>query len=394
MIKPAERMTDIPFSGVRSIFEKALSMERSGKPVIHLEIGRPDFDTPEHIKAAACRALGEGKIHYTSNYGIPPLRRAIADKLAQENALDYSPEDEIIVTNGVSEGIMITTQGLLNPGDEVMLLDPVFPAYEAAIRLAGGVPVPIPISCEETYQPDISDFEARLTSRTKMLIFCNPCNPTGITLKPATLAKIADFAIRKDLLVVSDEIYEKIVYHGQTITSIASLPGMRNRTITLNGFSKTYAMTGWRIGWGIGHPEIIGGMSKIQGQSTTNPCSIAQAAALAALSSPTDFLPKWRKAYIKKRNAMCRGLGEIPGVVCDVPDGAFYVLPSFKGVIEKMGDDATDVGLAAYLLDEARVATVPGSAFGAPGHLRLSYATGLDVIDEAVSRIRKAVEKL
>ena len=380
MIKPAERMTDIPFSGVRSIFEKALSMERSGKPVIHLEIGRPDFDTPEHIKAAACTALQDGKIHYTSNYGIPPLRRAIADKLAQENALDYSPEDEIIVTNGVSEGIMITMQGLLNPGDEVMLLDPVFPAYEAAIRLAGGVPVPIPVSCEDTYQPDISDFEARLTSRTKMLIFCNPCNPTGITLKPATLAKIADFAIRKDLLVVSDEIYEKIIYHGQTIKSIASLSGMRDRTITLNGFSKTYAMTGWRIGYLAAVAPIIQSLIRVHQYSVVCSTSFAQWGALAALESSQACVNEMLAQYDNRRRVVISELRQIPSLKYVDPDGAFYVYIN----TESIGRGAVD--FSNDLLENYQIAVVPWNS----DHIRISYATDIKTLRIAMERIREA----
>jgi aminotransferase len=381
MYTPAERMSHIPFSGVRSIFEKALGMERSGQAIIHLEIGRPDFDTPEHIKAAASAAIQEGKVHYTSNYGIPPLRSAIANKLTRDNNLNYSPDDEIIVTSGVSEGIIISTLGMLNPGDEVMILEPVFPAYAAAIRLAGAIPVPIPVSCEETYQPNLSDFETRLTSKTKMLVFCNPCNPTGVTLKPETLAKITDFAVWNNLLVISDEIYEKIVYHGQSITSIASLPGMRGRTITLNGFSKTYAMTGWRIGYLAADASIIRSLIRVHQNAVVCSTSFAQWGALAALESSQSCVAEMLTHYDRRRRLVTSELRQIPSLKFVEPDGAFYVYIDTRTI----GRDAVD--FSEELLENHRVAVVPWTRT----HIRISFATQIETLQMAMTRIREAV---
>lgn len=380
MYTPAERMSQIPFSGVRSVFEKARQMEQSGRQIIHLEIGRPDFDTPDHIKAAASAALQKGEVHYTSNYGISPLRRAIAKKLTRDNALDYSPEDEIIVTNGVSEGITITMLGLLNPGDEVMLLEPVFPAYSAAIRLASAVPVPIPVSCEDTYQPNLSFFEARLTAKTRMLIFCNPGNPTGVILTAETLAEIAGFAVQNNLLVVSDEIYEKIVYNGQSVTSIASLPGMRHRTITLNGFSKTYAMTGWRIGYLAADASIIHSLIRVHQNAVVCSTSFAQWGALAALESSQVCVDEMLTLYNHRCNVVTSELRQIPSLNFVDPNGAFYVY------INTLAINRDAVAFSEELLHNHQVAVVPWDRT----HIRISFATNVKTLKIAMTRIRKA----
>ena len=381
MYTPAERMTHIPFSGVRSIFEKALKLEQSGKPVIHLEIGRPHFDTPAHIKTAACAALEAGKIHYTSNYGIPPLRQAIAKKLARDNDLHYSPEDEIIVTNGVSEGVMISMMGLLNPGDEVMLLDPVFPAYEAAIRFAGAVPVPVPVADKESCQPTIADFEAKLSSRTRLLVFCNPSNPTGVVLNRESLTNIADFAIRNDLLVVADEIYEKILYHGRSVTSIASLPGMRKRTITLNGFSKTYAMTGWRVGYLAADANIVQSLIRVHQFSVVCTTSFAQWGALAALESPQACVSDMLAQYDERRRVVVSGFRQVPAMNFIDPSGAFYVY------IDTRSFDRDAVEFSEELLERYQIAVVPWDS----DHIRISFAMEIDALQTAVDRFCEAV---
>ena len=288
------------------------------------------------------------------------------------------------------------SNSVINPGDEVIIPRPHWVSYPDQVRLFGGIPVMADTQPEDGFVLTVSELERRITPKTKVLVLNSPNNPTGAVYSKEAISSLTNVATAAGVCVLCDEVYRDLVWHGKEQHSplTAARAEFRDRVFVVDGVSKNCAMTGWRIGWGIGHPDIIKGMVKIQGQSTTNPCAVAQAAALAALSSPMDFLPKWKKAYIKKRNAMCRGLGAIDGVVCDPPDGAFYVLPCFKGVIEKMGDGATDITLATYLLDEANVATVPGSAFGAPGHLRLSYATALATIEAAVERIRRAVEKL
>ncbi len=259
----ADRMLSIPFSEIREVFEEVTRRERHGEKIIHLEIGRPDFDTPKNIKEAAKSALDEGKVHYTSNYGLPELRKAISKKLERDNHLFYDSHSEIIVTVGVTEGILLSMMALLNPGDEAMIPTPCFPHYFHMVRMAGATPVPFTLIEENGFEPDLEKFQSAITPKTKMLIINSPNNPTGSVLDDRVLEGLADIAYRKNLIVVSDEIYEKMVYDGCTHISIAAMPGMKERTVVLNGFSKTYAMTGWRLGYLAGSKELVSAMIRI-----------------------------------------------------------------------------------------------------------------------------------
>ena len=245
----SNRMSQIPFSGIREVLEAVEDLEARGEDVIRLEIGRPDFDTPTHIKAAATQALGEGKVHYSSNYGIPDLRASIAEKLQRENQLDFDPSDEVVVTTGAVEAVFITMMGLLNPNDEVLIMDPFWPSYGPCTVMAGASPISVPLRISNGFQPAIEDITSRITERTRMIVINTPHNPTGTTLDITVLEALSQIAIENDLLVLSDEIYEKIIYDDVVHTSIASLPGMRRRTITLTGLSNAFALTGWRIGY-------------------------------------------------------------------------------------------------------------------------------------------------
>jgi len=369
-------MAWIPFSGVRKIFELSNQLEQAGRDVVHLEIGRPDFDTPEHIKNAAVAALQSGHVHYTSNFGILPLRQAIARKLRQDNQLDYK-ENEIIVTAGVSEAIMMTMMALLNPGDEVLLLDPVFPAYTAAIRMAGAVPVIVNLCEENACQPGIQDLEAKWSHRTRMLIIANPGNPSGVIMNDAALSAICEFAVQKDIWVLSDEIYEKIVYDDKRITSIASFQDMRNRTITVNGFSKTYSMTGWRIGYVAATSEIISALIRVHQFTVVCATTFAQWGALAALESSQLCVAEMLNHYAQRRRLVLDALERIPDLQFVYPDGAFYVYINTSSIVVGAHD------FASFLLDRYGVAVVPWDDW----HIRIAYTTNIANLGKAMNRL-------
>lgn len=312
--KIAQRMNEIPFSSVRRIFERANSLERQGESVIHLDVGQPDFDTPNHIKEAARNAMYDGKNHYTSNYGIIPLRQAIAQKLERENRLTFDPVNEIIVTAGVSSGIMTTMMALLNPGDEVLISEPLFPSYVMAARMAGAIPVTVPTLLENAYQPLQSDLEPLLNAKTRMLVITTPTNPTGAILSKTQLQELASFSIKHDLIVMSDEIYEKLVYEDYSHISIASLPGMRDRTVILNGFSKSYAMTGWRLGYVAAPAELIQAIVRVHQYSVVCANSVAQWGAVAALDGPQTNVACMVSEFDQRRRLVVNLLQEIPEI--------------------------------------------------------------------------------
>lgn len=373
----AQRMNRIPFSSIRRIFERVNGLEQQGEPVIHLEIGRPDFDTPDHIKDAALKALRDGENHYTSNYGIVPLRKAIAQKLELENRLMFDPANEIIVTVGVSGGIMITMMALLDPGDEVLIPEPLFPSYVMAARMAGAIPVAIPTSRE----PLRSDLESLLSAKTRMLVVTTPVNPTGMVLSEAQLQELADFAIDHNLLVMSDEIYEKLIYENCPHVSIASLPGMRDRTVTLNGFSKSYAMTGWRLGYVAATAELIHAMIRIHQYAVVCANSIAQWGAIAALQGPQTSVASMVAEFDRRRKLVIERLREIPGISFVHPQGALYVYVDVSRISEN------PYRLAEELLEHARVAVVPWDG----KHIRISYADRYENLQIALTRIQEFV---
>lgn len=382
--KIAQRMQEIPFSSIRTVFERVNQLEREGHHIIHLEQGKPDFDTPEHIKQATQNAIDDGAVHYTSNYGILPLRQAIANKLANENQLHYDPERELIVTTGVTEGIMMSMMALLNPGDEVLIPEPVFPLYLMTARMAGAVPVTVPVHKEHDYIPQVADLQAKVTERTKMLVIITPGNPTGIVLAKSVLEALAEFAITNDLLVMSDEIYEKLIYDQQEHVSIASLPGMRDRTLTLNGFSKGYAMTGWRLGYVAGCAKLIDALVRIHQNSVVCGTSFAQWGALAALEGTQEPAQRMLDEFARRRQLVIEHMSEIPQFSFPVPQGAMYLYIN----VEQVSPDANQ--LAQDLLTEAHVAAVPWNK----QHIRISYGNNVENLTLAMQRIKAFMEKI
>jgi aminotransferase len=387
--RPAERMERIPFSGIRRIFEAASRLEAEGRDIVHLTVGRPDFDTPTHIKEAAKAALDAGDVHYTSNFGLPKLRRAIAAKLRADNGLDYD-ESEVLVTDGASQAIALAVLGFLDRGDELLVPSPAYLNYFHVATMAGATAVPIPLRQDNDFQLDPQDVLGAITPRTRMLVVTTPQNPTGAACPPAVLQRLAEIAVERDLLVLSDEIYEKLLYDGLEHASIAGFPGMRERTFTINGFAKAYSMTGWRIGYVAAPEAVIDVLVRLVQYTTVCPTSFAQAGAIAALEGPQQCVAEMRDEFDRRRRLVEQRLRAIPGVVNARLQGAFYAFPDISAF--GVGDDE----LADRLLAEAGVALVPGSAFGpgGAGHLRLSYATeygrlaaGLDRLTEGLARV-------
>lgn len=383
LLKVSDRALSIKPSGIRRLFE--LAQRTSG--VISLGIGEPDFDTPLYIKEAAKKALDEGYTRYTPNAGFLDLREAIAEKLRRENGIHVGP-DEVVVTGGGGTGaLMLSFMTLVNPGDEVIIPDPGFVVYEAAIRMAGGGPVYVSLREEEDFRMLPERVEEKVTSKTKFIVINTPSNPTGMVLDRGDLEGIADVAIKHDLYIISDEVYEKITYDGYRHFSIASLEGMKERTITINAFSKTYAMTGWRIGYASGPREVVDEMVKLQMFSMVHAPAMAQRAALTALKGPQDFVEKMVEEFDRRRRFMVDRLNSMKGISCLKPRGAFYIFLNIKRL------NMSSEEVAMKFLNEAKIATVPGAAFGpsGEGYLRLSYATSMDKLKEACDRVERVL---
>jgi aminotransferase len=375
----------VPFSGIRKVFERAKALEREGRPVIFLETGRPDFDTPAHIKQAAKQALDSGDVHYTSNYGTLELRAAIAEKLQRENQLTYDPGTEILVTIGAAEAIFDAFLGFLNPDDEVLYPEPSWVNYAAAARLAGATPVPIPLRESNRYQFDLDELRARITSRTRLLVVVSPHNPTGTVQAPEVLRQLAELADRHNLLVLSDEIYERIIYDDQVHLSLAACPGMRERTITVNGFSKAYSMTGWRIGYAAAPQQIIQAMNRVHQYNVSCACAFAQAGAVAALKGSQDCVSTMVAEFRRRREMVVSAINGIRGLSCLKPGGAFYVWVN----ISQMGVSAEEFSIG--LLEDRFVSSVPGTVFGdsGQGYVRFSYANSYERLEEAMRRLKQ-----
>ena len=388
-MKVADRMDTIPFSGIRKVFEEVIRLENAGETIIHLNIGRPDFDTPKNIKEAAKKALDEGKVHYASNYGIPELRDAIVEKTERENDVSYDP-NEIIVTVGANEGVLLAMMGLLNPGDEVLIPDPVWLHYFYCAQMAGAVPISVPAREENEFIPDIKDFKTLMTPKTKMIVLTSPNNPTGGVASAEALNELAQFAKENDLFIISDEIYESMVYDGNRHISIASLPGMKERTIIVNGFSKKYSMTGWRLGWIASDKALISAMIRIHQYTTVCVTTFAQHGAVEALTGPQDEINQMVAEFDRRRNFVYTQLSKMPGVKTLKPKGAFYIFPNIKAT----GQNSE--ALTQYLLEEAKIAVVPGSVFGkyGEGYIRISYANSYENLEIAMSNMRAALAKL
>jgi aspartate/methionine/tyrosine aminotransferase len=388
-MKVADRMEAIPFSGIRKIFEEVTRREKAGEEIIHLNIGRPDFDTPAHIKEAAKKALDESKVHYSSNYGIPQLREALTDKLQQDNQMSYDP-GEIIVTVGGNEAVFIAMMGLLDAGDEVLIPDPCWLNYFYCVQMAGGVPVSVPAREEYQFTPSIDDFRSRVTDKTKMIVLNTPNNPTGAVYSAESLQELAQLAEEKNLYVLSDEIYEKMVFDGHRHVSFGSLPGMKERTVTVSGFAKNYSMTGWRLGFVAANPEAISAMVRIHQYVTICATSFAQWGAVAALTGPQDDVQHMIAEFGRRGELVSSALQDMPGVQVAKPAGTFYIFPS----IEKTGKSSQE--MAEYLLDEAKIAVVPGHVFGdyGEGYIRLSYANSYENLERAMANMKAALQKL
>ncbi len=385
-----DRTRAIGWSVVRRIFEKIGRMERAGARVIHLEIGAPDFDTPLHIREAAKRALDDGQTHYSSNYGVFALRQAIARKLLADNGASYDPDTEIIVTTGASEAIHLSLTALVSAGDEVLVPEPSWPNYRSVSTLIGARPVAVPLREANGFQLDPDEVESLITPRTRVLVLVSPQNPTGAVLSRATLEAIAAVVERHGLLVLSDEIYEKLIYDGQRHVSFASLPGMRERTVTINGFSKAYAMTGWRLGYLAAPEAMVTPMVKIREYMTSCVTTFAQYGAIAALEGTQEPVAAMVREFARRRALVVEELNAMPGVSCLPPGGAFYAFPN----VTSFGRPGAEI--ADYLLERAQVAVVPGSAFGeaGEGYLRLSYASSYESLVEALGRMREALSTL
>ena len=374
----ADRMKTLAPSPTLAMQAKARAMRAQGIDVISFGAGEPDFDTPARIKAAAIRALEQGQTKYTEVGGIPELRAAVCQKLKRDNGLDYTP-DEVTVSCGAKHTLYNIVMALVNPGDEVLIPSPYWVSYPEQVRLLGGVPVPV------------------ITHRTKLVVLDSPGNPTGAVFSREALAQVAKLAIERDLWVVSDECYESLTYEGRHVSIAALSPEIKARTIVVNTCSKAYAMTGWRIGYAAGPKPIIRAMTDVQSQVTSNPTSIAQWAAVEALSGPQDEVAKMAGEFDRRRRVIVDGLNAIPGVRCVMPKGAFYAFPNVSGLFGKRGKGGVLRGSAdvcAFLLDEARIATVAGVDFGSDAHIRLSYATSLDSIREGLRRMGAAVRTL
>ena len=380
----AKHVINLPKSGIRDFFEVVAKM----KDVISLGIGEPDFDTPWHIREAAIYALEKGKTHYTSNLGLIELRRAISRYVEKNFAVAYRPEDEIIITVGVSEALDIACRALINPGDKVMFHQPCYVSYSPGVTLAHGVPVPVPTFARDNFALTVEALRAAWQPGCKLLMLNLPCNPTGGTCDRAQIEGIAKFAVEKDLLVLSDEIYSELTFEG-VHTSIASLPGMKERVIFLHGFSKAFAMTGWRIGYACGPAALIEAMMKIHQYSMLCASILSQEAAIEALVRGEDAMKSMRDQYHRRRDFIVRRFNEI-GLKCHLPRGSFYAFPdvSATGLGEKE--------FAVSLLQAEKVAMVPGSAFGAngSGFCRACFATSYEQLIEASNRIERHVQSL
>ena len=396
MAQLSNRLNRLAPSATLAMSQKSGEMKAQGIDVINMSVGEPDFNTPDHIKEAAKKAIEDNYSRYSPVPGYADLRKAVVEKLKRENGLDYTV-NEVLVSNGAKQSVCNTVMALVNPGDEVIIPAPYWVSYPQMVKLAGGEPVIVNAGFEQNFKMTPEQLEAAITPKTRMLILCSPSNPTGSVYTKEELAGLAE-VIKKyeDLFVLADEIYEHINYMGKH-ESIAQFPGMKERAIIVNGVSKAYAMTGWRIGY-IAAPEwIVKGCNKLQGQYISGPCSVSQKAAEAAYSMPQDCVEEMRKAFERRRNLIVELAKDIPGLEVNVPQGAFYLFPKCSSFYGKSDGEHTinnSTDLAMYLLEVGHVATVGGDAFGDSECFRMSYATSDENIREAMSRIKNVLAKL
>ena len=388
MVHIAERMKRLGTETAFEVLAKAKALEAKGKSVIHLEIGEPDFDTPVNIRQAAKKALDDGYTHYGPAAGLPPARAAIAKHISQSRGIEVSP-DNIVVTPGAKPIMYFVLTACVDPGDEVIYPNPGFPIYESVIEFVGAKAVPLALKEEKGFSFDVEDLRRLITKKTRLLILNSPQNPTGGVLSEKDLRQIAELAKEHDLIVLSDEVYNKIVYDGFKHYSIASIPGMQERTVLLDGFSKTYAMTGWRLGYGAMPEGLAKLVTQLQINTTSCTASFSQIAGIEALTGPQDDVDKMVSEFKHRRDVIVKGLNAIPGIRCHKPLGAFYVFPNITGT----GRSSRE--LADALLNEAGIACLSGTAFGkfGQGYLRLSYANSIPNLENALDRLEKFLKK-
>jgi len=389
MEQQVKRMLDVSFSETMRISKLATKMEEEGKDVISLAVGEPDFDTPDFIVKAAEEAMESGFTHYTPSQGITELREVLAEKVTEENGLDFS-KDNVLITP-TKQALFMSVMAHLDDGAEAIIPDPAWVSYAPMVKFADGITRRVPVKENDGFELNADEVAEEITSRTEMIILNSPCNPTGMTMSKEELKGIRDLAIDNDLLVVSDEVYEKLIFEGEH-TSIGSLDGMRERTITVNGFSKAYAMTGWRLGWLVCDQDLLENIAKIQTHSITCATSFAQKAGLTALQEKEKgekAISHMLETYRKRREVIVKRLNDIEGFHCPKPNSTFYTFPSYDY-------DKSSMEMAMHLLENAKVATTPGAAFGDQGekHLRISFANSLDNIKEALDRIEAVVDEL
>ena len=392
-IQPSNRTQRVKPSPTLAVTALAGQLRAEGRDVIGLAAGEPDFDTPEHVKQAAIRAIQDGHTKYTAVDGTAGLKQAIINKFDKENGLHYAA-DQILVSVGGKQVFYNLVQALLNPGDEVIIPAPYWVSYPDMVMLADGEPVIVSGDIKQAFKISAAQLEAAITPKTRLVVINSPSNPSGKAYTRAELSALAEVLLRyPDIVVITDDIYEHIVWTDEGFNNILNVcPELQSRTLVLNGVSKAYSMTGWRIGYAGGPAELIKGMKKVQSQSTSNPCSIAQYAAQAALEGDQDFLKQMCDVFKQRHDYVYKRLLAMPGVECLASDGTFYSFPSFQGVIDRMTGIKNDIELAQLLLEKAEVALVPGSAFGADGHLRLSFATSMENLEKALDRIAKTID--
>ncbi len=385
----SDRVTHLAPEGAYHMLARAQAMEAQGRRIVHLEIGQPDFPTFANVAEAGIQAIRDGKTRYTPSAGVPVLRQAIARQASEQRGIEIGPE-QVVVGPGAKPALFFPTLALVRPGDEVIYPDPGFPTYSAMIGVAGGVGIPVPLREASDFSFDLDAFDAALSPRTRLIIINSPSNPTGGVVPLATLEHIAHAARERDIWVLSDEIYSRLVFDDLKVPTIAALPGMQERTIICDGFSKTYAMTGWRLGYGIMPAALADRVELLHTHAVGCTASFTQYAGLEALEGPQEQVAATVLEYRKRRDAMVSGLNAIPGITCRLPLGAFYAFPN----VSAFGKSST--WLADYLLEDAGVAVLPGSAFGkyGEGYLRLVYATSVDVIGVALDRIGTSLGKL
>ena len=391
-MKPiSERVSSIPASVTLAVNDKAKALQAAGQDVIALAGGDPDFDTPEHIVAAALHSIENGGTHYPAPMkGVTPLLEAIAAKMERDNEIFVDPKTDVVVTPGGKWSLYLALASIINPGDEILYLEPVWVSYPPMIILAGGTPVPVSLPSERNFEITADLIRARITPNTKAIMINTPNNPTGRVLTQTELEAVAEVALEADLYVIADEIYEKLVFDGRSHISIGSLPDMAERTLTINGMSKAYAMTGWRLGWLVGPTNILKVATRMNSQTVSSAAHFTMHAAAAALNGPQEFISMMRDSYQARRDFMVKAMNEIEGVHCRSIEGAFYLFPSFPG------SSKNSLELADALLDKAGIAGTPGIAFGSSGegHVRFSIATAMEDLERAVERLAQVAKEL